>query len=37
MEEGTYGWCQGCGEAIATDRLEAVPHTRLCASCAREG
>lgn len=37
MEEGTYGWCQGCGQSIATDRLEVVPHTRLCASCARQG
>ena len=35
VEEGTYGTCMRCGEAILPARLEAVPHAALCRSCAR--
>lgn len=35
MEEGTYGDCQKCGNEIAMERLEAVPHAALCRDCAR--
>ncbi len=30
MDEGTYGTCEGCGNAIAAPRLEAMPAARLC-------
>ncbi len=33
IENGTYGLCQECGEPIGRERLEAVPHARLCISC----
>lgn len=32
--EGSYGICEGCGNAIAEDRLRAVPATRFCLDCA---
>ena len=28
-----YGVCQTCGDDISRDRLEAVPHARLCIKC----
>lgn len=33
MEEGTFGVCQGCGDAIPMERLEAVPNTTKCIAC----
>jgi DnaK suppressor protein len=30
IEEGTYGICVDCGEAIETARLDAVPWTAYC-------
>ncbi|HUV56663.1 MAG TPA: TraR/DksA C4-type zinc finger protein [Dehalococcoidales bacterium] len=33
FDEGTYGLCDGCGQAIDPDRLEALPHAALCLSC----
>jgi DnaK suppressor protein len=30
----TYGICEGCGQAIPLARLEAIPYTRFCVSCA---
>lgn len=30
LEEGTYGSCEECGEAIPDERLEAQPATRFC-------
>ena len=30
LEDGTYGTCEVCGEAIAEARLEAMPATRFC-------
>jgi DnaK suppressor protein len=35
IDLGTYGKCEGCGEAIAKPRLQALPYTRLCINCAR--
>lgn len=32
--EGTYGVCDRCGEPIAEARLEALPASALCVSCA---
>ncbi len=34
LDAGTYGKCEDCGEAIASDRLEAMPSARHCISCA---
>ncbi|HLU52631.1 MAG TPA: TraR/DksA C4-type zinc finger protein [Acidimicrobiia bacterium] len=34
MEDGTYGTCQACGESVGEERLQAIPHARLCAACA---
>lgn len=33
MNEGTYGECLMCGEAISPKRLEAVPWTPYCIRC----
>jgi DnaK suppressor protein len=30
LEEGTYGRCEVCSEAIQPARLEAMPATRFC-------
>lgn len=29
----SYGKCEQCGEQINRERLEAVPHARLCLKC----
>ncbi|MFE4600123.1 TraR/DksA family transcriptional regulator [Kitasatospora indigofera] len=34
LERGDYGRCEGCGEPIPTERLEARPATRTCVLCA---
>ena len=34
LAAGTYGRCEQCGLEIGTGRLEAVPSTRLCVTCA---
>ena len=34
MEKDEYGYCLGCGEAIATGRLELDPAAPLCFDCA---
>jgi DnaK suppressor protein len=34
LEEGTYGICDACGQPIAPRRLEALPESVLCVSCA---
>jgi len=28
-----FGKCEECGEKISLDRLDALPHARLCISC----
>ena len=33
IKEGTYGICKSCGNLIAKERLEAVPHTTMCIKC----
>ena len=35
IEEGTYGLCGRCRNAISTARLEAFPDTVFCVRCAR--
>lgn len=32
LDEGSYGSCEVCGEAIADDVLARAPATRLCAA-----
>ncbi len=34
IENGTYGECVRCGDAIGDKRLEARPEAALCFSCA---
>jgi RNA polymerase-binding transcription factor DksA len=34
IEAGTYGTCEGCGQAINPARLEAMPAARHCMECA---
>ena len=34
IENGTYGECVRCGDAIAPKRLDARPEAALCISCA---
>ncbi|WP_136441017.1 TraR/DksA family transcriptional regulator [Pacificoceanicola onchidii] len=34
LNEGSYGYCDKCGEEIAPARLEAVPYAVLCHACA---
>jgi DnaK suppressor protein len=33
FEEGTYGFCDVCGQPIDPARLEALPQASLCLSC----
>jgi DnaK suppressor protein len=33
IEKGTYGRCENCGQAIAPERLEALPQATLCMNC----
>jgi RNA polymerase-binding transcription factor DksA len=37
MEEGTYGVCEACGQAIEPERLAALPIAILCIACAHQG
>jgi DnaK suppressor protein len=34
LDEGVYGTCESCGNEIGEARLEAMPSTRYCISCA---
>jgi RNA polymerase-binding transcription factor DksA len=33
MDEGTYGYCKYCGEAIPMERLQRVPGALQCVKC----
>lgn len=35
IDEGEYGWCLKCGDAVAEKRLESDPAAPLCVDCAR--
>jgi RNA polymerase-binding protein DksA len=37
IDNGTYGTCESCGNAIAPERLEAIPWVATCIDCARKG
>ena len=33
LEDGTYGFCQACGEPMNVNRLMAIPEALQCAGC----
>jgi DnaK suppressor protein len=33
IDDGTYGYCESCGEQISIPRLKARPVTTLCIEC----
>ena len=35
IDAGTFGVCEGCGEQIDPERLDAIPYARLCMDCKR--
>ncbi len=35
IDDGEFGWCEDCGEAIPEGRLKVDPTARLCVACAR--
>jgi DnaK suppressor protein len=35
LDDGTFGACERCGEAIMEKRLEALPFARYCIDCQR--
>jgi DnaK suppressor protein len=35
LDDGTFGTCRECGQAIAEERMEALPWAALCISCQR--
>ncbi len=37
IDEGAYGICRACQAEIDPERIEALPYTTLCISCARSG
>ena len=34
LHDGSYGLCEVCGSAIASERLEALPEATRCINCA---
>lgn len=36
IKNGSYGICESCKKNIEEDRLEFIPETRLCLSCAKK-
>ena len=34
FDEGTYGTCDACGKSIPAPRLQAMPDSVLCVTCA---
>lgn len=34
VDEGSYGTCEQCGDAIPERRLEVLPYTSFCVDCA---
>ncbi len=35
LQDGSYGTCENCGDNIPSERLEALPASVYCASCAK--
>jgi DnaK suppressor protein len=36
IKEGTYGFCEECGERISDQRLKARPVTTVCITCKKK-
>ena len=36
ISKGTFGICEGCGQPVAEERLEAIPYARKCITCASQ-
>lgn len=36
LDAGTYGMCEPCGAPIPFERLEVIPHARLCVVCLQQ-
>jgi len=36
IDKGGYGICEGCGEPIPENRLQAAPFVTMCISCAEK-
>lgn len=36
LEDGTYAYCDECGEAIPEARLKSIPYTAHCVNCAEK-
>jgi RNA polymerase-binding transcription factor DksA len=36
VKEGRFGRCESCEQPVERERLELVPHARMCAACARK-
>lgn len=36
MDAGTYGLCDSCGAQIPLERLEVIPHARVCVGCSSQ-
>jgi RNA polymerase-binding protein DksA len=34
LDQGTYGHCSSCGDPIGPRRMQALPYSDLCISCA---
>ena len=34
MDEGEFGYCVSCGDEISAERLDVVPYTPFCRTCA---
>jgi RNA polymerase-binding transcription factor DksA len=37
LRDGTYGECARCGDPISPERLDVLPDTPLCQTCAAAG
>jgi RNA polymerase-binding transcription factor DksA len=33
LDEGTWGWCVGCGQPISVERLRVIPEALRCSRC----
>lgn len=36
IDQGTFGRCENCGQAIDKERLQVVPYSRYCIRCAEK-
>ena len=36
VDQGSYGICESCGNAIPLERLDVLPYTTFCVDCSRK-